>query len=106
MDKHSDARLRVFVVWFNMLPGDSKMFVDLKVLGDRRVTNFWDEGKVIGPWFGQHVTNEGGIVWDAYFLYGPYARWDALPGPLVSSGGPVIGSTDQLRQSLDPLLHS
>jgi len=90
-----------------MLPGDSKLFVDLKLLNDRRVTNLWDENKLIGHWFDQHVTNEkGGTVWDAYFLYGTQAQWDQQLGPLVGSGRPVIGATDQLHQDIDPLLHS
>ena len=90
-----------------MLPGDAKPFVDLKLLNDRRVTNFWDERKLTGQWFSQHVMNaKGGTVWDAYFLYGAQAQWDQLPGPLVGSGGPVIGATDQLQQSVDPLLQS
>lgn len=94
------------MVWLNLLPGDSRTFVDLKLLNDRRVTNYWDDRKLTGDWFGQHVTNEGGTVWDAYFLYGPQARWDQQPGPLVSSGRPVIGAADQLQQSIDPLLHA
>lgn len=96
----------MFVVWFNMLPGDSKAFVDLKLLNDQRVTNFWDENKLTGQWFGEHVTNGGGTVWDAYFLYDAQAHWDQQPGPLAGSGSPVIGATDQLHQSIDPLLHS
>lgn len=104
LDKHPKATLHVYVVWFNMLPGEAKIFVDRTVLGDPRVTNFWDEGKVTGRWLAQHVTGEEGIVWDAYFLYGPEAHWDSLPGPLLSSGGSVLGSAGQLQQSIEPLL--
>ena len=96
----------MFVIWFDMLAGDSKVFVDLKLLNDRRVTNFWDGHKLTGQWFGQHVTGGGGTVWDAYFLYGAQAHWDHQPGPIVGSGNPVIGATDQLLQSIDPLLRS
>lgn len=90
-----------------MLVGDSKVFVDLKLLNDRRVTNFWDENKLTGQWFSQHISNaKGGTVWDAYFLYGAAAQWDRQLGPLVDSGSPVIGATDQLLQSIDPLISS
>jgi hypothetical protein len=90
-----------------MLPGDAKPFVDPRLLNDRRVVNFWDENKLTGHWFGEHVINaKGGTVWDAYFLYSAQAHWDQQPGPLVSSGSPVIGATDQLQQSIDPLLQS
>jgi hypothetical protein len=50
------------------------------------------------------VTGQEGITWDAYFLYGPDARWDRQPGPLVSTGGSVIGSTDQLMAAIRPFL--
>jgi hypothetical protein len=97
----------VFVVWFNVLVGDSKVFVDLKLLNDRRVTNFWDDNKLTGKWFSQHVENaKGGTVWDAYFLYGAEAHWNQHPGPLVGSGNPVIGSIDQLQQSIDALIRA
>lgn len=96
----------MFVIWFNMLVGDSKAFVDPKLLNDRRVTNFWDGQKLTGQWFGQHVTGGGGTVWDAYFLYGAQAHWADQPDPIVGSGSPVIGATDQLLQSIDPLLRS
>ncbi len=88
-----------------MLVGDSKAFVDPKLLNDRRVTNFWDENKLIGKWFSEHVTNaKGGTVWDVYFLYSAEAHWDQQPGPLIDTAGPVIGATDQLNQSINPLL--
>ena len=97
----------MFVIWFDMLVGDSKVFVDLKLLNDRRVTNFWDENKLTGQWFSQHISNaKGGTVWDTYFLYGAQAQWDQQLGPLVGSGSPVIGSTDQLLESIDPLISS
>ncbi len=104
--KFPSARLRVLAVWFDMLPGDSRQFLDTRALGDARVTYYWDEGKVTGRWLSENVTGgKGGIVWDAYFLFGPAARWDQVPGPLVSSSdGAVIGSTDQLMSAIRPFL--
>ena len=104
LEKYPNARLKVLAVWFNMLAGDSRQFLDTKVLGDPRVTYYWDQDKVTGSWFSQHVTGEAGITWDSYFLYGPDARWGAAPGPLVSSGGPVIGSTTELGAAVRPFL--
>lgn len=104
LDKYPSARLKVLAVWFNMLPGDSRQFLDTRVLGDPRVTYYWDQEKVTGRWFSDHVTGRSGITWDMYFLYGPDARWDELPGPLVSSEGDVISSTDQLMSAIRPFL--
>jgi hypothetical protein len=103
--KYPKARLKVFAVWFDMLAGDSRQLLDTKVLGDPRVTYYWDEGKVVGRWFSDQTLPGSGITWDAYFLYGPEARWDQAPGPLLSSSdGDVIGSTDQLMSAVRPFL--
>ena len=105
LDRYPSARLKVLAVWFDMLPGDSRQFLDTRVLADPRVTYYWDEGRITGRWFSDHVTGGKGVTWDAYFLYGPDARWDQQPGPLVSaSNGAVIGSTDQLRAAILPFL--
>lgn len=93
LEKYPSSPVRVYVVWFDMLPGDSRQLVDTRVLNDPRVTNFYDPKKTVGSWFSQHVDGENGIVWDAYYLYGPDATWAAEPGPMVSSGRTVIGST-------------
>jgi hypothetical protein len=104
LDRYPSAKLDVFVVWFDMLPGDTRALTDLQVLNDRRVTNYWDEPKALGRWYGEHVTGSGRIEWDVYFLYGPDARWTDVPGPQLSSGGPVIGSSEDLGSAVRPLL--
>ena len=104
LQRYPSARLKVLAVWFDVLPGDSRQFLDTRVLGDTRVTYYWDEARVAGRWFSDHVTGNPGITWDAYFLYGPDARWTQAPGPLLSSNGPVIGSSSELRSALDPFL--
>ena len=95
--------LKVFVVWFNMLPSDDRRFLDTSVLADSRVSNYWDEHKLFGTWVSQQMTHSRGITWDAFFLFGPQARWDNVPQPVVSEGGPVIGSTDELAAGLQQL---
>ena len=96
LEKYPSSDVRVYVVWFDMLPADSRDLVDRKVLNDRRATNYYDPDRVVGAWFATHVDSEDGIVWDAYFLYGPDASWTANPSPLLSSGGTVIGSSSAL----------
>ncbi|HKA48984.1 MAG TPA: hypothetical protein VKK19_05260, partial [Candidatus Dormibacteraeota bacterium] len=93
----------MYVVWFDMLPGDSRQLVDTRVLNDRRVTNFYDPKKTVGSWFSRHVDGENGIAWDAYYLYGPDASWPAEPGPMLSSGGSVIGSSADLAAAFRKL---
>ena len=88
--------MRVYAVWFPVLAGDASATVDSRLLNDRRVTNFWDASRAVSSWFSAHVTDQPGITWDAYFLYGPDATWDSVPAALASSGSPVIGSRDSL----------
>ncbi|HVA24709.1 MAG TPA: hypothetical protein VMW62_09965 [Chloroflexota bacterium] len=100
---YPSAQLKVYVVWFSMLPGDSRQFLDTKLLSDPRVTNYWDQQKVIGTWYSQHVTHQRGTTWDAFFLYGPNAQWTDVPQPEVTDGGSVIGAHDDLLRGLTQL---
>jgi hypothetical protein len=98
LEKYPRIGIRVFAVWFDMMPADSRNLVDRRLFNDSRVTNFYDPNRVVGTWFAQR-TGAGGIVWDAYFLYGPDATWDSEPAPLVSSGSTVIGSSSDLARA-------
>ena len=100
LEKYRSSDVRVYVVWFDMLAGDSRNLVDRRVLNDRRVTNYYDPGRLVGSWFASHVETGGGIVWDAYYLYGPEAAWTASPAPLLSSGSTVIGSSSDLARAM------
>lgn len=89
-----------------MVPGDSRRFLDTRVLSDPRVTYFWDQEKATGRWFSEHVRHRRRIAWDAYFLYGPEARWDQELEPPVSrsTAGSVIADASQLQQAVQPFL--
>lgn len=100
LEKYRSSEVRVYVVWFDMLPGDSRDLVDRRLLNDRRVTNYYDSGRLVGSWFAGHVDTGGGIVWDAYYLYGVEATWTESPGPLLSSGSTVIGSSSDLAAAM------
>lgn len=104
LDAHPSARLRVYVVWFDMLPGDDRRWTDLQVLNDPRVTNYWDSAKATGSFYADKVEDSPGVEWDAYFLYGPEARWSDTPAPQLSTGGPVLGMSDQLAAAIRPFL--
>ncbi|TAN33916.1 hypothetical protein EPN29_04595 [bacterium] len=103
LERYPSSVVRVYVVWFDTLPADSRGLVDRKVLNDPRVANYYDPNRVVGSWFAKH-TGGGGIVWDAYFLYGADASWSDEPGPLVSSGGTVIGSSGDLAAAFRKLV--
>ena len=103
LEKYPSSPVRVYVVWFDMLAGDVRQLVDTRVLNDPRVSNFYDPNKTVGSWFSEHMDREKGIVWDAYFLYGSDASWVSEPGPLLSSGRTVIGSSADLATAFHRL---
>ena len=103
LTRYPQARIKVYAVWFNMLPGDSRGGWDSSLLPDARVTHFWDGQRQVGQWYSRQE-GEQGVVWDAYRLYGPSATWTAAPTPLLSQGGPVVAEKAQLLTALGPLL--
>jgi hypothetical protein len=94
----------VYVVWFNMLFGDSRDRWDGDGLVDPRVHHFWDEQKVVGNWYTANVTHGQGTTWDYYALYAADASWGEKPPRAVSQGGPIIGEREQLKSAIGPLL--
>ena len=77
------------------------------MLTDSRVVHFWDEKKTVGSWFAKQENPQyetPGIVWDAFYLYGPDAQWDVKPEPLITSGATVRDEAEKLREKLGPLL--
>ena len=99
LERDRSSPLRVFVVWAPNVPGDSRALVDRRVLGDPRVTSFWDERGTAEQWFAKNVRPET-VSWDAYFLFGPRARWGSEPDALVSSGSPVFDDKRELEAAL------
>ena len=101
LSKHPAADLDVYVVWFNMYPGDARWRWDGDGLTDPRVVHYWDEEKSVGTWFSANLTGRGAPTWDFYALYPP----DALElGKPSSMGGTIISRRGQLQSALDPLL--
>ena len=98
-----DPRLRVFAVWVPFL-GGSRGAVRPAIFADSRVTDLWDQNAISSQWFSAHLTRLPGPTWDYYLLFGPRARWAAVPGPVISQGGPVLGSTSSLQAAIEPLL--
>jgi hypothetical protein len=99
--KNPAADLRVYAIWFNVLPGDSRQRWDDAGLRDPRALHYWDEQQAVGNWFTANVSKARGITWDYYALYGPEAHDLKTPS---SHGRTIIGQRSQLETSIAPLL--
>lgn len=55
---------------------------------------------MVGQWFAEHVEGFEGIVWDAYYVFGPEATWEEVPAPRAGSGGTIYGQRDLLAAQL------
>jgi hypothetical protein len=103
LSQDTNPALRVIVVWLPFLNGTQNA-IDPSVFPDTRVTSLWDGRAVSSQWFSQHVTHQLGPTWDYYLLFSSRAQWRAVPGPVVSQGGPVIAQTGALLGAIQPLL--
>ena len=95
-------------MWFDVLLGDDKSKWRADLLDDPRVTEYWDADREIGEWFPMQEDYEslifGPLAWDIFFLYGPEARWESVPLPVISSGNTIIARRGRLADSIAPLL--
>lgn len=99
------AQLRVYAVWVPFLGGTSQAAdVSRRVLPDPRVAQFWDGDAMTSEWFAKNVDHSLAPAWDVYYLFGHEATWTDVPGPIVSSGGTIIGQTSELQDAITPLL--
>jgi hypothetical protein len=113
--KYPKADVRVYAIWFNMFPGDSRSEWPPELLTDPRVTHRWDEAKVVGTFFGQNkstiqaqLTSDsngtgGAVLWDSYLLYRPEAKWDAFPDGLTHWGRTIVAARESLRKEFERL---
>ena len=104
LQQHPSAHLQVYATWLPMLGPDSRSAWDGSVLSDFHVKQYWDEQRIVGQWFAQNVNLYRGTAWDVYYLYGPEATWDTVPGPLIGTGNPIIAQSDTLEAQIAPLL--
>jgi hypothetical protein len=105
--KNPSANVVVDVIWFNMLPGDSRQAWTGDGMSDPRVRHFWDEQKAVGNWFTANVTHARGTTWDFYALYGPEAHDLGAPSSMgggAQGGGTIIGHRDQLAAAVAQVL--
>jgi hypothetical protein len=105
LQRNPAADLRVYAVWVPFLGGtEAAADVSQRVLPDPRVVQFWDGSSLTSTWFAKNVEHSSVPAWDVYYLYGPTATWTRIPGPLVSSGGSIIGNSSALEDAITPFL--
>jgi hypothetical protein len=95
--------LRLFVVWMPMLATDARDEIDPELMGGDRVRQFWDADRVLGKHLAEidlGGLGYAGIVWDAFFVFGPASTWTERPSGLAGSGAPVIAETAELESAL------
>lgn len=71
---------------------------------DPRVIHYWDGERLVGKWFAENLEGYQGVIWDAYYLYGPDAAWEDLPAPLVARGSTIYGERQALEEQVRTLL--
>jgi len=108
--------LRMYVVWFPMYVGDARERWNPSLLSDSRAVHYWDEQRIVGRMYLQQaariwpkraadtVPPQDEAVWDAYFLYGPNARWGNRLPDVTSWGAPILKTRETLEQRLTRLL--
>ena len=115
LNAHKDQNLKIYAVWFSMYPGDLRERWPAAALPDRRVLHYWDEEKEVGEWYAHRMHTmrdqlapdskgvEPPILWDAYLVYGPDARWDDAPTGLLRWGRTVLHTKEALREAVEAL---
>jgi hypothetical protein len=96
----------VYAVWLPMLATDSRGRWSASNLPGANVRQYWDGDRKVGTWLADHDMGGlgyPGVVWDAFFVFGPKAHWIGVPAPLLASGSPVVSETASLQRSLQRL---
>ncbi len=102
--QNRSTQLRVYAVWLPMLWSDSRAMWDGTNMPDHRVMHFWDGEHLIGQWIAKEIDGYEGISWDSYYLYGPDAKWETIPLPLVGSGSTIFSERETLAMQINTLL--
>ena len=89
-----------------------------ELMRDRRVTHWWDEGKAVGRWYMPRIGQmrdtmspkstgfDDDVLWDAYLVYGPEARWEDAPTGLRRWGRTILRTQEGLREAFTAVVNS
>jgi hypothetical protein len=72
-----DDRLKVYIVWLPMFPGDSRKWAQTRSdeFSDKRIRYYWDGERISGKSW-QKVLGTKKEAWDVYLLYGADSQWE------------------------------
>ena len=107
MEKYPDAEFKTYVVWFNMVPTDTRKGWKPKLLSDERAKHYWDADQAVGKWIADNVTtceHLGPVAWDSYYLFDGDVVWGDTLEPMKSCGAPVFRVTEKFSKDLKELL--
>ncbi|MEO7836602.1 MAG: hypothetical protein ABIS21_03040 [Acidimicrobiales bacterium] len=105
LNKNPDTKLKVYAVWEQALPTDTRSAWDDTVLDDPRVVHYWDAERLVSRALAQaEMSSQGGAHLDAYFVFGPDARWDGSPSGLLGAGRGILGRSGELKDALATVL--
>ncbi len=96
--------MRVFVIWEPVLPTDwsAPSTAALGRVSDTRATQFWDKGRLVSHFMGEHDRHS--VVWDYVAVYASGTIWDNSPPESLYHGGPVVRVMEPVRAALDRAL--
>ena len=105
LNKNPTKDIVVYAIWFKVINSDARSSWSRILLTDDRVTHFWDEKLIAGPWFadwGEYIGLQASnkyLLWDAFLLFSRTASWEKYPKPLWSGGAPVVYWMESLEKS-------
>ena len=73
------------------------------VVVDTRAAHFWDDDQLVSEELGDAFRSDG-LVWDAFYVFGPHATWTERPPDPIGSGAPVVAEMTRLETLLEPYL--
>ena len=102
LEKHPDAKIEVYAVWFRNLWTDARFLWPSSALDDPRVGNFWDAQKAAGRWYAANLTRRGvTIEWDAWAFYAPGKTFS---DPSVDWGRTIVETRERLAADVEILM--
>ena len=97
--------MRVYTVWLPVLPLDNNRVAVNETMTDARVTHFWDNERTVSDELASAYGNDGGLLWDAVFAFGPTAKWGSTPPTPDGTGAPVVDAIADVERVLKPYLN-
>lgn len=111
LQRHTELKVRVLVVWEPMLPTDWKppSGSTLARISDKRAQQFWDSNHLVATALNEIAKQkpnqprpdcciQRGFNWDEAILYSPHEHWKHAPAS-VFWNGPVVKDIAGLEQA-------